>query len=481
MNKIWLKKCFDVAELLYCVYPYEVLEELYNRGGDGDTLHKDDVIAFLEESGGAADNGSFEHTGSHIAHIEEESGSGETSFIDSTSIDMDYVDATYPEFEALGYHEPGFFRPTLANDDEKYKFYKNLADCGDDLALAHISELDVESILKNQGDTPFYIPTKDEIERIIKTGYNGNAYYDELKKMFKKDPELYIQTIWRGFSSGADLSEALDWIFSVSDIHTITVGKQKALDISMEELNKKAAKVVECYNHTNLREKRGWEPVKLMQALGGSDSLPHTIVPMSEMAAKHTKGAEDYFNSQGINVDYDAGFGSYNTVIDGRLKRVKVGRNDPCPCGSGKKYKKCHGRGESVAVREKEKGDVEPWNTIVAIAQEAEEVAEGVRHDFYFYATKDFTLYFLDEKQSKGNQQSKFQNGEYKPTEKMKGYVVVNEDGPDYVTILNDKLFNLLNGSSGRPYEMEEVQGALAMPGYEEDGIIMVKLRKRES
>jgi preprotein translocase subunit SecA len=22
----------------------------------------------------------------------------------------------------------------------------------------------------------------------------------------------------------------------------------------------------------------------------------------------------------------------------------KVGRNDPCPCGSGKKYKQCHGQ-----------------------------------------------------------------------------------------------------------------------------------------
>jgi uncharacterized protein YecA (UPF0149 family) len=22
----------------------------------------------------------------------------------------------------------------------------------------------------------------------------------------------------------------------------------------------------------------------------------------------------------------------------------KVGRNEPCPCGSGKKYKMCHGR-----------------------------------------------------------------------------------------------------------------------------------------
>jgi len=25
-------------------------------------------------------------------------------------------------------------------------------------------------------------------------------------------------------------------------------------------------------------------------------------------------------------------------------KKKKVGRNDPCPCGSGKKYKKCCGR-----------------------------------------------------------------------------------------------------------------------------------------
>jgi preprotein translocase subunit SecA len=22
----------------------------------------------------------------------------------------------------------------------------------------------------------------------------------------------------------------------------------------------------------------------------------------------------------------------------------KIGRNDPCPCGSGKKYKHCHGK-----------------------------------------------------------------------------------------------------------------------------------------
>ncbi len=32
-----------------------------------------------------------------------------------------------------------------------------------------------------------------------------------------------------------------------------------------------------------------------------------------------------------------------------RRKEEKVGRNDPCPCGSGKKYKQCHGREEAPA------------------------------------------------------------------------------------------------------------------------------------
>jgi preprotein translocase subunit SecA len=25
-------------------------------------------------------------------------------------------------------------------------------------------------------------------------------------------------------------------------------------------------------------------------------------------------------------------------------RQPKIGRNDPCPCGSGKKYKQCHGK-----------------------------------------------------------------------------------------------------------------------------------------
>jgi preprotein translocase subunit SecA len=34
-----------------------------------------------------------------------------------------------------------------------------------------------------------------------------------------------------------------------------------------------------------------------------------------------------------------------------RQSEKKVGRNDPCPCGSGKKYKKCHGSAEGPAAK----------------------------------------------------------------------------------------------------------------------------------
>ena len=44
--------------------------------------------------------------------------------------------------------------------------------------------------------------------------------------------------------------------------------------------------------------------------------------------------------------------GATKREIEGMNKPIKkemvVGRNDPCPCGSGKKYKKCCGKNEKV-------------------------------------------------------------------------------------------------------------------------------------
>jgi uncharacterized protein YecA (UPF0149 family) len=37
-----------------------------------------------------------------------------------------------------------------------------------------------------------------------------------------------------------------------------------------------------------------------------------------------------------ISMDFDI-----NEAVEALDKKIKVGRNDPCPCGSGSKFKKC--------------------------------------------------------------------------------------------------------------------------------------------
>jgi len=56
----------------------------------------------------------------------------------------------------------------------------------------------------------------------------------------------------------------------------------------------------------------------------------------AEIAAQNARGAKGKART--------AGEGAVTAPV--KRERPKVGRNDPCPCGSGKKYKKCHGKDE---------------------------------------------------------------------------------------------------------------------------------------
>ena len=51
---------------------------------------------------------------------------------------------------------------------------------------------------------------------------------------------------------------------------------------------------------------------------------------------------EEVAKGQAVNPKEDGGEVKKKPV----RKASEVGRNDPCPCGSGKKYKKCHGVAE---------------------------------------------------------------------------------------------------------------------------------------
>ncbi|PWV59528.1 UPF0149 family protein [Plasticicumulans acidivorans] len=87
------------------------------------------------------------------------------------------------------------------------------------------------------------------------------------------------------------------------------------------------------------------------QEAGGIEADEQDLPPMvrEEIAALTPERIEELIDSLGAAVLLidslngpardDAGYASGQTPI----RSEKIGRNDPCPCGSGKKYKKCCG------------------------------------------------------------------------------------------------------------------------------------------
>jgi len=87
-----------------------------------------------------------------------------------------------------------------------------------------------------------------------------------------------------------------------------------------------------------------------MRAYGQKEPLVEyrreSYIMFKEMIANF----EEWLRQTRINTDEKTDKHGLNPVkIENSKLKVenfhnKVGRNDPCPCGSGKKYKKCHGK-----------------------------------------------------------------------------------------------------------------------------------------
>jgi preprotein translocase subunit SecA len=66
------------------------------------------------------------------------------------------------------------------------------------------------------------------------------------------------------------------------------------------------------------------------------------LQPKNDQAAMQTNESEINKELEETGAGY-SGVARQNSTKQALQKTVKVGRNDTCPCGSGKKYKKCHG------------------------------------------------------------------------------------------------------------------------------------------
>ena len=170
---------------------------------------------------------------------------------------------------------------------------------------------DFEPMLKKKGDKPHYIPNKNELIKYVDEGYfEKTKQYTALLKYVKKN-----------FFKGDD--EKAEWL--CEDIHgTCQFGAnmQVVLDVfndrgvsfdDMEQVNEVMKLVMDLSNNIRIWENNGYTPHEIFEKF----EKPH-LRPLPDKPFE---------------------FGGSN-VIDMNT-RQKIGRNDPCPCGSGKKYKKC--------------------------------------------------------------------------------------------------------------------------------------------
>ncbi len=72
----------------------------------------------------------------------------------------------------------------------------------------------------------------------------------------------------------------------------------------------------------------------------------YSAAPISNPYAGYSTTRDDYETNQRKAMESSYANRSSAARQPIRNTQPKVGRNDPCPCGSGKKYKNCHGRGQ---------------------------------------------------------------------------------------------------------------------------------------
>ncbi len=123
--------------------------------------------------------------------------------------------------------------------------------------------------------------------------------------------------------------------FAVGDYGYVerTLAKEALTDFSRDELEKTAGEM-------------DWLGLKIIRTEQGGPSDSDGVVEFAARFKQRGAAQEGLHHERGI-FRKEAGQWLY---VDGVMNPkgqpvqvVKIGRNDPCPCGSGKKYKKCCG------------------------------------------------------------------------------------------------------------------------------------------
>lgn len=292
-RKGWLVKCIHFFIQYYGIAPIEVIYEMY-RQKVKDSI--DEMIGMLWEM--------------------------PVDIVESCLFTMDKLGMEgWPKENPL-YSEKGIFVHLQLFEDAEFDY-----------------------LLRQQMDKDFYIPSAQQIDEICRIGYEASSSaYKKLESFFTKKLKFSYE-------------QAVTWCLQVwansyeGESPSKIINKMTEANIEFEEkmINELLELLVAAHNNTRMKENRGYKPSEMVRKKS-VDKMP-TIVPASSNAAAILKDAAPQLEAMGVPVDLNGNTDVIQTTmfpsgLNGEPIRVekKIYPNDPCPCGSGKKYKKCCGK-----------------------------------------------------------------------------------------------------------------------------------------
>ena len=117
---------------------------------------------------------------------------------------------------------------------------------------------------------------------------------------------------------------------------------KKEMDFLKDSYNPTKIDEYDTESTKNWAENSEWQGLEIVRTEGGQKDESSGVV---EFISKYSNGGSLYTHHEVSTFSKldDKWYFMDGNVQNNSIKRStpKVGRNDPCPCGSGKKYKKC--------------------------------------------------------------------------------------------------------------------------------------------
>lgn len=210
-------------------------------------------------------------------------------------------------------------------EDERFCTRRGSRYVGKDL----VGERFYRILLESQKGKPIYYPTREEIDELWEKDYPASdPVYEMAGKVFRDEiglsaeqAEESLKIIFDAFSYGNSIAEVAGLLRE----NGVAPSDQKAVETF-------GALLVMLNNHSRMAIHKGNRPA----------DLP---APESDLSEKSRVKKDGPGQPAGKGI---RGSSMNPAVENANMTSVravpKIYPNDPCPCGSGKKYKKCHGR-----------------------------------------------------------------------------------------------------------------------------------------